>query len=143
MEDENYILYIDGYKIRIKGFTFAETYATGLPPSKESLNHYNKLLIEPDYPIEWGLNIPSVINRNTIQYDSYGLLPKYIYTVWLYSPKSINDPLGNYEGSQIICHWFGGSMEPNIPIQQYIIQKLYKFSWLDKAQNIKPFITKR
>jgi len=139
MEDENNILYLDGYQIYIKAFNFVETYINGLPKTTETLNTFNQLLVYPDYPIEWGIDIPAVINRNTIQYDSNGLLPKYLYTVWLYSPRSINDPLDRYEGSQIICNWFGDSMEPSISVQQYIIQKLYKFSWLDKAQNIKPF----
>lgn len=139
MEDKNNIIYLDGYQIFIKGFTFVETYINGLPKTTETLNTFNQLLVYPDYPIEWGIDIPAVINRNTIQYDSNGLLPKYLYTVWLYSPRSINDPLDRYEGSQIICNWFGDSMEPSISVQQYIIQKLYKFSWLDKAQNIKPF----
>ncbi|MCZ8296200.1 MAG: hypothetical protein O9297_03155 [Flavobacterium sp.] len=139
MEDKNNIIYLDGYQIFIKGFTFVETYINGLPKTTETLNTFNQLLVYPDYLIEWGIDIPAVINRNTIQYDSNGLLPKYLYQVWLYSPRSINDPLDRYEGSQIICNWFGDSMEPSISVQQYIIQKLYKFSWLNKAQNIKPF----
>lgn len=143
MEDKNNIIYLDGYQIFIKGFTFVETYANNIPTDTKTLNSLNKLLIYPSNPLEWGYDIPAVINRNSLHFDSNGLLPKYLYQVWLYSPKSINDPMGKYEGSQLICNWFGDSMEPSISVQQYIIQKLYKFSWLDKAQNIIPFNPKR
>lgn len=138
MEEVNNIIYIDGFKIRIKAFSFHETYANGVP-SEKYLHKINKLLIKPDYPIEWGIDRHSIINRNTIVYDSMGLLPKYLYTVWLTSNDSINDPLKRYEGSEVICNWFGSSMQNNIPLPQYIIQNLYKFSWLNNAQNIQSF----
>ena len=142
MENENNIIFIDGFKIRIKAFYFIETYPNGLP-SEKYIHKINKILSSPDYPLEWGIEHPAIINRNTIQYDSNGLLPKYTYTVWLQSDTSINDPLNQYEGSEIICNWFGQAMEPNIPVQQYVTQNLYKFSWLDKAKNIKPILVQK
>jgi len=142
MENENNTIFIDGFNIRIKAFMFRETYASGLP-LKENLHEINKLLAKPDYPLEWGLDITSVVNRNSIKHDTNGLLPKYLYTVWLDSDESINDPLNQYDGSHVICNWFGSAMPVNIPPQQFITQCLINFSWLSYANNKKPIIIKR
>jgi len=95
---------VDKINIRIKAFSFIDTYGGLIGSPNLRINQY--LYENLTYPNFWGKR--KYIKVKPTESELYNTLKPIFYSVWLYSKESFNP---KYDGSELIISWFGNDYE--------------------------------
>ena len=135
MSNEKLTFKLNNIVIEIEAFHFTETYA-GLLMGKPTKEVNEIILAQLDYPDNWG-NRNAKYNNSVKMFKKPNLLKPYFYSVWLSSSTTINDPEGEYYGSNVVASWFDDAIG-NTRLIDFVKDGLKSFDWLSHAQNYNP-----
>jgi hypothetical protein len=122
----------NGLKLQIRAIQIVETYKEefilGEPDTLDNIRVYNGI----NCPKNWRTTA-CVFNKRDFNINQ-PLFDPYTVAIWLRSNESVNDPIGEYDYSELVLVFTIESVI-DFSVQQVIQSKMKNFNWQDFAMN--------